>query len=76
MKKPLMFMALPILTTLDMSFDVNLMQDLQDMDDSKVGQCSKCERWTWDENELGILCGMPQPDLSVCDGRFVKEKAD
>lgn len=69
MKKKLMILAMPIVSSLSMS----LMQELQDMDDRKIGHCSLCHRWTWDEKEVGVSCGMTQPSGLECEGLFIAD---
>lgn len=44
-------------------------------EDAPYDVCSGCGRKSWAEVE-GSVCGMPQPDGSVCDGVFVPESLD
>lgn len=42
------------------------------MSDKEIGFCNKCQRCTWNYEEIGKKCKMIQPDGFKCDGIFVK----
>lgn len=44
------------------------------MSDEKKGECSKCERWTWTESEIGKKCLLIQPNGTRCQGTFKPTK--
>lgn len=41
-----------------------------------VGECNRCHRKTWDEENLGTEDRMTQPDGGPCGGTFVSTTTD
>lgn len=37
-------------------------------DATPLGQCDRCERYTWSPDEIGTVDEMPQPSGGVCGG--------